>query len=411
MRVAHFVQRYPPAVGGAEAYFARLSRYLAQAGDEVTVFTTTSLDLENFYSPHGREAAPGQSRDDGVEVRRFGLLRLPLQRYVVKLLSFVPNRRWQALAMPWNPLAWSMWQAVGREQANFDLVHATAFPYGWPLACAYRLARRLRIPFLLTPFVHLGDLDDPDSKIRRVYLSPPLLRFAELADRVFVQTEGERQALLTKGIPANRLILQGMGVDLPSCTGGCRDEFRDRLGVPADTVLIGHLANASYEKGTIDLLQAADQAWANGGTFQLVLAGPEMPKFREFWEGYQARGIIHRLGILDDQKKRDFFAALDIFALPSRSDSFGIVLLEAWANGVPNLVYRAGGLPYVVRDGEDGLVVKCGDLTALANALLRLERDDALRRRLGETGLGRIGEFKWENKLELVRRQYGEVVG
>ena len=71
MRVAHFVQRYPPALGGSEAYFARLSRHLAAAGDAVTVFTTSALDLEAFWSRHGRCLAAGVSSEDGVEVRRY----------------------------------------------------------------------------------------------------------------------------------------------------------------------------------------------------------------------------------------------------------------------------------------------------------------------------------------------------
>ena len=54
MRVAHFIHRYPPALGGSEAYFARLSRYLADAGDDVTVFTTTAIDLEGFWTTRGR---------------------------------------------------------------------------------------------------------------------------------------------------------------------------------------------------------------------------------------------------------------------------------------------------------------------------------------------------------------------
>src|SRR6266511_3893865 len=71
MRVAHFVQRYPPALGGSEAYFARLSRHLAAAGDPVTVFTTTAVDLEAFWTTRGRCLRPGVSVEDGVEVRRY----------------------------------------------------------------------------------------------------------------------------------------------------------------------------------------------------------------------------------------------------------------------------------------------------------------------------------------------------
>src|SRR5262245_915918 len=79
MRVAHFVHRYPPALGGAESYFARLSDYLTAAGDQVTVFTTTAVDLEYFATSRGRRLRSGQALQDGVTVRRYGLLHVPFQ--------------------------------------------------------------------------------------------------------------------------------------------------------------------------------------------------------------------------------------------------------------------------------------------------------------------------------------------
>src|SRR5439155_3185695 len=161
LRVAHFVQRYPPALGGSEAYFARLSRHLAAVGDHVTVFTTNALDLEAFWSRRGRCLPAGVRVEDGVEVRRYALWRLPAQRWLLKPLSVIPSRTWQLLCMGHNPIAPGMWRAAGRPDGPFDIVHATAFPYGWPLACGLRLARRLGVPFVLTPFVHTGDPEDP----------------------------------------------------------------------------------------------------------------------------------------------------------------------------------------------------------------------------------------------------------
>jgi glycosyltransferase involved in cell wall biosynthesis len=411
MRVAHFVQRYPPALGGSEAYFARLGRYLATRGDVVTVFTTHAIDLENFFTTRGRRVPAGIRQEQGVEVRRYSLRHFPLQPYVLKALSLLPLPHVKALTLPWNPIAWDMWTAAGRAEEKFDLVHATAFPYGWPLACARRLADRLGVPFVLTPFLHLGDSGDSRDRTRRAYLSCPLVQLARRADRLFVQTEGERQALVDCGVAPERIILQGMGVDLPSCTGGDRRRARTAWGCNRDEAVVGHLANNSRDKGTIDLLRAANIAWRRGGRFTIVLAGPEMPVFRSFWRGYGPVGPVHRLGVLDERGKRDFFAGIDLFALPSRSDSFGIVLLEAWANGVPNLVYRAGGPAWLVRHGMDGLQARCGDLDELAVELLRLTGDAGLRRKLGEAGRDRKGEFQWEDKLELVRRVYGELVG
>src|SRR6185369_17044044 len=113
------------------------------------------------------------------------------------------------------------------------------------------------------------------------------------------------------------------------------------------------------------------------------------------------------LGPLTVQQKRDFFAGIDLFALPSRSDSFGLVLLEAWANGVPNVAYRAGGIADVIRDGVDGLLAPCGNVTGLAEDLHRLIIDTGLRGRLGYAGRERVGrEFAWADKLGIVRDAY-----
>jgi glycosyltransferase involved in cell wall biosynthesis len=412
MRVAHFVQRYPPALGGSEAYFARLSRYLAQLGDAVSVWTTSAIDLEAFWTTRGRCLRPGVRIEEGVEVRRYSLLRLPYHTRVLKALSFVPYPAWQCLTVSCNPIARRMWQDTCTTGERFDLVHASAFPYGWPLACGLRLARRLGVPFLLTPFVHLGDPDDPHDRTRRAYTSPAMMYLARAADRIFVQTEGEREALLERGVPPERLVLQGMGLDREGCTGGERKRVRKQWNVGAEEMVVGHLANNSREKGTVDLLTAAEAAWRRGSRLHVVLAGPTMPNFESFWHHYLPTGDVRRLGVLDADQKRDFFAGIDVFALPSRSDSFGLVLLEAWANGVPVIGYRAGGIGWVIHDRSDGLLVRCGDIAGLADALLRLEANPALRRRLGEAGRQRTQrEFDWEDKLALVRRVYEEVAG
>jgi glycosyltransferase involved in cell wall biosynthesis len=258
--------------------------------------------------------------------------------------------------------------------------------------------------------LHLGDARDPDDRTRRAYLSPALASLLRAADRVFVQTTIEREALLRLGLPDHRLVLLGMGVEHKECAGGDRQRARAAWGVAGGEVVVGHLANHSREKGTVDLLQAAEQAWDQGLRFRLVLAGPEMPNFRDFWAGYRPADRVLRLGVLDERQKRDFYAGLDVFALPSRSDSFGLVLLEAWANGVPNLAYRAGGVAEVVRHGADGLLVRCGDVGGLAAALGQLVSDEALRLRLGACGRERTRkEFQWRDKLERVRAVYQEM--
>jgi glycosyltransferase involved in cell wall biosynthesis len=450
MHVAQFVQRYPPALGGSEAYTRRLCEYLAACGDAVRVWTTSAIELSEMWGagtvgsslgprascPHvapavmldgstrsatAREAqaaetaaVPGEETPalvGGVRLHRYPPLHFPTRRYVLKALSLLPHRGWQCLSAPCNPVCPAMWYAANRFDGPLDAIHATAFPYSFPIACGLRLARRRGVPFLLTPFLHLGDPRDPRDQTRRQYTKPHLRWLLKQADRVFVQTQAERDATVSLGVPAGRVVLQGLAVDASECTGGNREATRAAWDVQPGEVVIGHLANNSAEKGTVDLLRATEQTWAAGHRFRVVLAGPEMPGFRAFWEPFARKDRVTRLGVLGDEEKRDFFAGIDCFALPSRCDSFGLVLLEAWANGKPNLVYRAGGPAELVRHEIDGLQAACGDVTELAALLGRLIADAPMRRLLGANGQARVAtEFVWRDKLELVRDTIREAV-
>jgi glycosyltransferase involved in cell wall biosynthesis len=266
------------------------------------------------------------------------------------------------------------------------------------------MARRLGVPLVMTPFLHLGDLGDPSNRTRRAYTAPHFRYLLRAADRIFVQTAVEQSALQDLGISEERLHRLGMGVDAGECAGGDRWQAREAWGATPDEVVIGHLANLSEEKGTVDLLRAAAMAWQRSARFRVVLAGSEMPNFQRFWRDYPLAERVCRLGVLSAEEKRDFFAGIDGFALPSRSDSFGLVLLEAWANQLPNVAYRAGGVADVIRHEQDGLLVRCGDVEGLAGALERLLRSPQQRQRLGQSGWARLPiEFCWQEKLQLVQ--------
>ncbi|MBY0456113.1 MAG: glycosyltransferase family 4 protein, partial [Gemmataceae bacterium] len=405
LHVGQFVQRYPPALGGSEAYTGRLCAYLAACGDRVTVFTSTAIELAELWGERPTHPPTRREGAGGVGLRRYAPRSLPARRYILKALSLLPVRRWQCLTSPCNPICPDMWRDAGRFAGPLDAVHATCFPYSFPIACGLRLARRRGVPFLLTPFLHLGDRADPHDRTRAQYTRPHLTWLLKQADRVFVQTRAERDAVLALGVAEACVVLQGLGVDPRECAGGNREAVRVAWGLAPGEVAVGHLANNSAEKGTTDLLRAAEIARAQGRRFRVILAGPEMPNFRAFWHSFGPKDRVVRLGVLSESQRRDFFAGIDCFALPSRTDSFGLVLLEAWANGLPNLVYRAGGPAELVRHEIDGLQAKCGDVGELAIHLGRLASREGLRTELGGNGLARVAaEFGWKDKLELVRQ-------
>lgn len=402
MRVVQFVHRYPPAVGGAEAWTERLGKYLVRKGHSVAVWTTTAIDLSAFTQNGHRETAPGTESADGMTVRRYRPeFRFPGRKLFLKLASYWPNDNLRAMTQPWAPTSLAMLHDAG-ESPEVDVVHAVAFPYAAILRSALRMAQVARVPFVVTPFIHLGDPNDPKDWIRRAYLAPHLVAILRQADRVLVQTPTEARAVAELGIDSGRIALQGLGVEVSECTGGKRDATRQAWGVHAGEVVVGHLANLSMEKGTPDVLAAVEMARQAGTPVRAVLAGPEMPNFSQFWKWSGPDDWITRLGPLTDQQRRDFYSGIDIFALPSRSDSFGLVFLEAWANGVPVIAYRAGGVVDVIRHEEDGLLVPCGDMDGLTRAIQRMAGNAHDRVAWGRAGRDRLGrDFRWDDKLRI----------
>src|SRR5690606_3140454 len=104
---------------------------------------------------------------------------------------------------------------------------------------------------------------------------------------------------------------------------------------------------------TCDLVRAVERINARRsgqGPVRLILAGAATPRFTGFLEGLspETANWLIKLGRLPDEERRDFYAALDVFSMPSRTDSFGIVFLEAWANAKPVVAAASGGVVEVV---------------------------------------------------------------
>src|SRR5580658_243252 len=112
MHIAQFIHRYPPALGGAEAYTARLCNYLAECGDDVRVWTSKAIQLgEMWQKSNIRQSQQTNVIANGSpQIRRYNPLGFPGRRYILKALSLIPFRKWQCLTTPCNPVCPGMWK-------------------------------------------------------------------------------------------------------------------------------------------------------------------------------------------------------------------------------------------------------------------------------------------------------------
>ena len=105
----------------------------------------------------------------------------------------------------------------------------------------------------------------------------------------------------------------------------------------------------------------------------------------------------------------DFYSAADVVLVPSRSESFGLVALEAQACGAPVVAASAGGLRFVVRDGESGFLIEDHEPERYARAVLRILRDRPLAARLSGGALAQAGRFTWDATVAEIQEVYREV--
>lgn len=420
-QLLHIVQRYAPYEGGSENYIRELSERFAAAGDAVTVATTDAWDLEYFWNPRARRVdAPAEENLNGVSVLRFPVRHYPasnvgyraLRRAMAEMSRLPPLPGRDALLRrgghyaPWSP-ALHRW--VGEHAREFDIVHAANISIESTVLAGATAARRAGIPFVVTPFVHLGV--PGDRSIVRYYTMPHQMRLLREADATIVQTALEGAFLAARGLPAARLHQIGVGVHLRDVTGG--DAARARQAFDLRGPVIYFSGTAAADKGTYDLVAALRLLWAEGREATLVLTGPMLSQARAFFDNLppDEAARIRRLGFVEKKTQADVLAAADMLALPSRTDSFGIVFLDAWANGKPVIGANAGGIPGVISDGVVGLLVPFGDVPALASAIRRLLDDSALAQRLGEAGRQKVlARYTWEQIVAQVDTLYDDLL-
>jgi glycogen(starch) synthase len=407
LKCLHLIHRYWPARGGSEKFFIEISERLAADGNSVTVFTTDALDIQHYWLPDKEHIETLEETHNGVEIQRFKVHRFPKHPQALRVLGKIPGLAPRSLFSFPSPLVPGMLKSIFARQ-SFDIVHATALPYDSILYAAFKIAKRQGIPLVYSPFFHLGEEGADD--VRKFYTRTHQMRLITSADRVTVQTSIERDFLASHGYPAGKMVMLGMGINPSELEGGEAARFRRKYDISGPIVC--YIGPRTYDKGTFHLVDAMRKLWSGGDPSTLVLAGIDIEDFRRFHEKLpeNVKSKVIMLDFIPDEDKLDLLDASSLLVLPSRSDSFGIVFLEAWFYGKPVVGADAGGIPGLVRDGVDGLLVPFGDVKELALSIQKLLLDKELAVELGEAGRERVlAEFTWDKKYAVVKRLYEEL--
>jgi glycosyltransferase involved in cell wall biosynthesis len=203
-------------------------------------------------------------------------------------------------------------------------------------------------------------------------------------------SEAIRQMLIADGIPEHKTVTVHEGIDLPRVENAPPAPLHADFWLPHDAPLVGNIAALVPHKGQKHLVDAAALAIQKIPDARFVIAG----------EGELRQALEHQIKERHLEKhvflagfRPDVLSVLkafDIFVMSSVTEGLGTSLLDAMACAKPVVATTAGGIPEVVEDGVTGVLVPPRDHQAMADAIVRLLKDEGLRRRMGDAALARV---------------------
>jgi glycosyltransferase involved in cell wall biosynthesis len=207
-----------------------------------------------------------------------------------------------------------------------------------------------------------------------------------------------------------------------------RQRIRQKLGLQETDVLFLFAGAIRPEKGVDYLARAFARLCEENANAYLAIAGGTKLWVEEGWLYGKALEATEQqildilgpaigrkrafvLGIVPPSEIDAYYAAGDIFVLPSMfQETFGLVLLEAFSAGLPVIAFRSGGIPELVEDRRNGIIVPQGDEQALYDSMRELMLDRELRSRLGAAAESVPGKFPWENTVDRLEAVYRNVL-
>ena len=380
--------------GGMNVYVLQSALHLARRGIEVEIFTRATASADQ---PIVR-VAPGVLVRNVVAGPFEGLDKYDLPTQLCAFAAGVLRAE------------------AAHEPGYYDIVHS----HYWLSGQVGWLARdRWAVPLVHTAHTlaavknaALAEGDAPEPPLRTVGEQ----QVVDEADRLIVNTDDEARQLISihHADPA-RIDVVHPGVDLDVFRPGDQRTARAALGLPLDEQVVAFV-------GRIQPLKAPDivlRATAKLQRVRIVVAGGPSGSGLASPDGLvrlaDELDITERVTFLPPQSRADLstlFQAADLVAVPSYSESFGLVAVEAQACGTPVVAAAVGGLPVAVRDGMSGTLVFGHDVDRWADALdnvLRLSAPQA--EAMGRAAAAHAATFSWENTTDALLASYRRAIG
>jgi len=382
MKLALISEYWEPEVGGAQNYLANIVDYLDKKGHQMTV---VAPKLEN--------------RKKKLEKRKL-TCRVYRRRFYSRLI----RPRW------WMLYRW-MVRRAGKDQWQVLMCGKGLFEG----LIGYRLKKRLGLPYVVLTYAMEIEQWKANwwqrRKLKKVLMS---------ANKVFCINEVTKKSLIELGLAETNIVKAWPGVDKKMFNQVSEEELVSVLKkyeIKRPYIIsVGRLVE---RKGFSDLIEAVGKIdQTKFGDTQLVIVGdgPLLDTLQAQVEGELMDSSVLLLPDVPDTDLPVLYAGAKLFALTPKEvggdiEGFGIVYLEAAAQGVPAVGTKTGGVPEAVIDGGSGILVEPGNVEAITRALERILGDKSFNVKLGDGARRRtFEEFSWSVRGQIIENELSEII-
>jgi glycosyltransferase involved in cell wall biosynthesis len=381
MKIAHFISLFPRKNEEIEVYGAANEAYnlcykLSQRGHEIQVFVPYRENSIEEYK--------------NMAVHFYDSLLKYRSVYISPKLLFEPIKY------------------------NADIVHIHN-DTSISVISGLRYAKKKGVPVVLTLHGSWVLQDDIVKKFL-IFISKKLIFNKSLShsSRIILHTQRDLDDLKFLHKYRNKVTIIPSGINIEEFdTKITKNESRRILGIPEDVHVVLFLSALYPLKGPHILIRAIPRIIKKvKNTIFVFVGGGDIDRYKRLSEKFNVQKYVRFEGYVKKKLKPLYYKSADVFTFPITGflRGLGIVNLEAMASGLPIVASNFTGIPDVVKSGENGLLVPPGDPNSLADSIIFLLENEAVRVRMGSRGKEIVRKYTWDNIVKEYEKVYGEVL-
>ncbi|RJS80711.1 glycosyltransferase family 4 protein [Methanophagales archaeon] len=367
MKIAILVSHFPPKwIAGTEIATYNITKHLAKRGHEVHVITRYSKELQRL------------EESDSLYIHRVCYLDFPILRFFTHLFfSFVE---------------------IFKIRKDLSVIHGQMVsPCGLLAMIAGKYLQKPSITYVRGSDVYKA------TKLFKITIGEFVLRNSD----VVIALTGDMKREIQK-IYGREVFVIPNGIDLEKFNNLSKENVRKKLKIANEEEIIVFVGTLRSVKGIKYLIEAMKIIIQKNIDTRLMLVGDgeDRESLEKHVKELDLEKYVSFVGKVPNEKVPEYMVASDVFVLPSVSEGFPVTILEAMASGLPIVATKVGGLPEIIKDGENGFLVEPKNPKGIAQRVMLILEDDNLSGRISRNNRECVKKYSWGSVIERLEEVY-----